>query len=60
MPRQGDQKVIVPAESLPIIPTNINGQYYYLVRYRIVSEDNNRSSHWSPIYFVLSDYQPMS
>lgn len=52
MPRKGDQKVIVPADTLPASPINIDGYYYYLVRYRIVTEDNNRYSHWSPVYFI--------
>jgi hypothetical protein len=28
----------------------------YVVRYRIVSEDKNRTSHWSPITIVDPDY----
>lgn len=27
----------------------------HLVRYRIVSEDKNRSSHWSPVYSVIAN-----
>jgi hypothetical protein len=24
----------------------------YYTRYRVISEDRNRFSHWSPVYFV--------
>lgn len=27
-----------------------NGEY--VLRYRIISEDKNRTSHWSPIYYI--------
>lgn len=41
------KKVIIKKEDLPAF----NGvSQNYLVRYRIVSEDKNRSSHWSPYY----------
>jgi hypothetical protein len=48
MPR-GQQKVILPAEDLPPLSRLSNGSYGYIVRYRIISEDQNRYSHWSPI-----------
>lgn len=28
----------------------------YSVRYRIISEDRNRTSHWSPVYLVVPNY----
>jgi hypothetical protein len=41
------KKVIIKKEDLPAF----NGATQnYLVRYRIVSEDKNRTSHWSPYY----------
>jgi len=43
------KKVIVPASSLP--PTKFPEEGYF-VRYRIISEDKNRASHWSLKYFV--------
>jgi hypothetical protein len=46
------QKAVVPNEDLPSL--SLDGKYY--VRYRIVSEDKNRVSHWSPIYSVDPDY----
>lgn len=45
------KKVIIKKEDLPAF----NGiSQNYLVRYRIVSEDKNRTSHWSP-YYSLSN-----
>lgn len=43
------KKVVIPKESLP--PLNGDTEKY-IVRYRIISEDRNRSSSWSPQYFV--------
>jgi hypothetical protein len=40
------KKVIIEKKDLP--PLSPNGEY--LLRYRIISEDKNRTSHWSPIY----------
>lgn len=48
MPR-GQQKVIIPREDLPAVSKLSNGFYGYIMRYRIISEDQNRYSHWSPI-----------
>lgn len=28
----------------------------YTIRYRIISEDRNRISHWSPVYLVVPDF----
>jgi hypothetical protein len=48
MPR-GQQKIIVPREDLPPVSKLSDGSYGYVMRYRIVSEDQNRFSHWAPI-----------
>jgi hypothetical protein len=40
------KKVTIEKKDLP--PLTPNGEY--LIRYRIISEDKNRTSHWSPIY----------
>lgn len=46
------KKVIIKQEDLPAF----NGiDQNYLVRYRIVSEDKNRTSHWSPYYSVSKE-----
>jgi hypothetical protein len=45
------KKVVIKKEDLPAF----NGtEQNYLVRYRIVSEDRNRTSHWSPYYSVTT------
>jgi hypothetical protein len=43
------KKVIIKKEDLPAF-NGATGEYS--VRYRIVSEDKNRYSHWSPYYSV--------
>jgi hypothetical protein len=44
------KKVIVRKSSLPAV----GDENEFYVRYRIVSEDKNRTSHWSPIYITES------
>lgn len=43
----GIKKVIVSKQNLPSI---FGTDQKYIVRYRIISEDRNRSSHWSAQY----------
>lgn len=43
------RKVTVPRDSLPPINADKN---HYVVRFRIMSEDLNRTSHWSPQYLI--------
>jgi len=60
MPR-GQQKVRLAKEDLPPVSKLSDGSYGYVIRYRIISEDQNRYSHWSPIREVeLSTLQPVS
>lgn len=47
------RKVIIPQSALPIVNADTE---QYVVRYRVVSEDRNRISHWSAQYFV--DLEP--
>ena len=49
---QGIKKVIIKKSLLPAIDFNTIG---YIFKYRIVSEDKNRTSQWSPISLVLDD-----
>jgi hypothetical protein len=42
----GIRKVVVAKNTLP----NVTSDNKYLVRYRIVSEDRNRVSGWSPVF----------
>lgn len=46
---RGQQKVILTKETLPAVSKLSNDLYGYVMRYRIISEDQNRFSHWSPI-----------
>ena len=45
----GIKKSIVNYKDLPPVNATVGG---YEVRYRIISEDKNRTSHWSPVYTV--------
>lgn len=49
----GIKKYRQPYVNLPPINSETEG---YSIRYRIISEDRNRVSHWSPIYVVVPDY----
>lgn len=49
----GIKKAIVQQASLPEISVPAEGYY---VRYRIISEDRNRTSHWSPIFLLQPDF----
>jgi hypothetical protein len=48
----GIKKVIIKKASLPALDSNKVG---YIFKYRIVSEDKNRTSQWSPINVVLDN-----
>ena len=50
---RGKEKVVVPREDLPPLSKLSDGSYGHIVRYRVVSEDQNRFSHWSPIRELL-------
>lgn len=57
MARSGIQKAEVAQNELPapvLLPDNTTG---YFIRYRVVSEDRNSTSHWSPIYIVSDNGQ---
>ena len=47
----GIKKVIIKKEQLPALSGENIG---YVVRYRIVSEDRNRTSHWSPRHTLIA------
>lgn len=49
MPDFNIRKVTIPRDSLPPINADKN---HYVVRFRIISEDLNRTSHWSPQYLI--------
>lgn len=45
----GDQKAIVKKNTLPPVTLLSDGTYGYIIRHRIISEDQNRYSQYSPI-----------
>lgn len=47
------KKLKIPYSDLPAINSETEG---YSVRYRIISSDRNRTSHWSPIYLIQPDF----
>jgi hypothetical protein len=49
MSNQTIKKFKTPANNLPPVDSQTAG---YVVRYRIISSDKNRTSHWSPIFFT--------
>lgn len=42
------KKAIIKSADLP----QVSPENTYIVRYRIISQDQNRASHWSPIYNI--------
>lgn len=49
----GIKKYRQTPENLPPISSDTEG---YSVRYRVISEDRNRVSHWSPVYLTIPNY----
>jgi hypothetical protein len=49
------KKVTIQKKDLP--PLSPDGEY--LIRYRVISEDKNRTSHWSPIYTLDATKVPL-
>lgn len=53
MASEAIKKLRIPYSELPPISSITEG---YSLRYRIISSDKNRISHWSPIYNIDPDY----
>jgi hypothetical protein len=53
--KSGLQKTTVPLPSLPPL-TLIDGKLGYYTRYRVISDDRNRTSQWSPVYAVTNNF----
>jgi hypothetical protein len=47
------KKILIKQNDLPAINVNEEG---YVLKYRIVSEDKNRTSQWSPISTIQPEY----
>jgi hypothetical protein len=52
MTNQTIKKLKIPANNLPPVSSVTQG---YSLRYRIISSDKNRTSHWSPVYLIVPD-----
>lgn len=57
MAKQGPQKAILRENLLPPFTIFPDGSAGYEVKYRIVSEDRNRFSAYSPIFKVIPNYE---
>jgi hypothetical protein len=53
--KSGLQKATVPLLTLPPL-TLIGEKLGYYTRYRIVSDNRNKTSHWSPVYAVTNNF----
>ena len=49
MATENIKKVVVPNAKIPASTTVENSIVF---RFRIISEDKNRASHWSPVYIL--------
>jgi hypothetical protein len=49
----GIKKTTIKYSDLPALSVASEG---YTVRYRVISEDRNRKSHWSPVVSVIPEY----
>lgn len=59
----GLRKAVVSNSNLPALIKFKENEYGYLTRYRIISEDRNTFSEWSPIFAVSAfdiDNRPLS
>jgi hypothetical protein len=54
-PDQGIKKIIIPKSKLPGF---FGENRQYILRYRFISEDKNRTSHWSPVYKIIAEDTP--
>jgi hypothetical protein len=53
---RGAKRATVQEQDLPLFTVFKDGTFGYRVRYRIVSEDGNRFSHYSPIETIRPNY----
>ena len=53
MADQGIKKIRIKQSDLPTINVNEEG---YVLRYRVISDDKNRTSQWSPINVIQPNY----
>ena len=44
-------KIVIPKESLPPISVDDDG---YNIKFRLISQDRNRTSYWTPLYTIAA------
>lgn len=54
-PDRGIKKIIIPKSKLPGF---FGENKQYILKYRFISEDKNRTSHWSPVYKIIAEDTP--
>lgn len=55
-PDRGIKKIIIPKSKLPgVFANSEQNKSVYILRYRFISEDKNRTSHWSPTYKIIAE-----
>lgn len=54
-PDRGIKKIIIPKSKLPGF---FGENRQYVLKYRFISEDKNRVSHWSPVYKIIAEDTP--
>ena len=54
-PDRGIKKIIIPKSKLPGF---FGENRQYVLKYRFISEDKNRTSHWSPTYKIIAEDTP--
>jgi hypothetical protein len=57
----GNQKITILKEEFPPLSKLGNENYGHILRYRVVSEDKNKFSHWSkitPLTLFSADFPP--
>lgn len=54
MADSGIKKIIIKKQDLPNFIGD-NAELAYSLKYRVVSDDKNKTSHWSPIYKLISE-----
>ena len=57
MADSGIKQIRISQDSLPAINSELEG---YSLRYRVISDDKNRSSHWSPHIKIVPGYTYVS
>jgi hypothetical protein len=55
--KSGLKKLTILLEQLPPLKVIDATTVGYYLRYRVISEDRNKTSHWSPVYLLTPPYK---